>query len=958
MISLFQIAPNDQSIYYLSKVFGVVGSLLPSGSPTLLLGIMFKTLNTVVLTIGAFIVVYVTIVGLIKTAQEGEFLGKQWNSVWVPLRTVFGIAALFPMSSGYCAIQVIFMWVIVQGIGAADTLWQTAIKASAVLGSPTQSMTVPTGTSVNFNMQKLFQALVCQAEAKESRGDIKNGQSMVTPSTTPFYCTSPNSQADSTLHTNFCGQSDELMLDPINNTGNLPSGIKSSVNGTLANSTYYLGPGGACGKVTFCSLPSSAPNPTDSTKYPKGTQDLAYIAALADYNQKNTYCKAQQQALSGLMSVLGAIAKQFADNDYSALQLYSKDSYDTTSTPPKLLIDSPGWLQDYCSTNNIQNCCLQGSLKDTTSAPCGIVGITMGENNSTGTDIKSTDAASSSSSSDNTKVVNKLYFPALRQYLGDQNLNFISSAIGQYTSAMLSAEVQDLANQINNKNISELDQWQKDAIQVGWIQAGSFLFQIANQTGKGVQSINDYFSTTYFNVDATSPAGEMTTVSYRNNFSAANNLISIIYDYIQNTGQYSPEGGSQAATQDNAGSGSTGVPGLSNISSVITKGAGTIVSDFIQNLSGQSGYSSAGVNANGVYGAVYNPIMATAVGVGAGVAAGGIVAGTAAGGLIGAAAGGAVEGGIAGIVQGTGGYSKYTGTTNPLVSMTKFGRQLIETATTLFWTVLAVAAVITLLSTFNITFFASGMTSNVLGEVVKLFFGILGPLLSLLLGAIFSFGAVLSVYVPLIPYMIFIAGGMGWILATVEAMVAAPIVALGILSPGGQHDILGRSEPAAMLLLNLFLRPSLMVFGLMAGILVSIAIMSMVNAGFLNAMYSINSDPGLFESAFFIAIYCTIVITVISKSFSLIYVIPERVLTWIGGPAVQYGEQEMLQSAKQAVESAAGGISKAGGEAGQAGLAGIEKTRTAKALKDWHDKQPKSEPGASTEPPATPGKKK
>src|SRR3990167_9445363 len=93
----------------------------PEGTTTMtILGRMFSVFNTIVMTVGAFVVVYVTVVGVMMTAHEGEFMGKKWNNIWIPIRTVLGIGALVPTASGYSGLQIIMMWVIIQGIGAAD----------------------------------------------------------------------------------------------------------------------------------------------------------------------------------------------------------------------------------------------------------------------------------------------------------------------------------------------------------------------------------------------------------------------------------------------------------------------------------------------------------------------------------------------------------------------------------------------------------------------------------------------------------------------------------------------------------------------------------------------------------------------------------------------------------------------------------------------------------------------
>jgi conjugal transfer/type IV secretion protein DotA/TraY len=104
MIEFFAqaIAPNDQSVKYLYQLFGDMSGLISSipasgGSPVSMniLAELFRTFNLIALGIGTLIVVYATVVGVLKTAVEGEFLGRQWNSLWIPLRMVLGIPRSF-----------------------------------------------------------------------------------------------------------------------------------------------------------------------------------------------------------------------------------------------------------------------------------------------------------------------------------------------------------------------------------------------------------------------------------------------------------------------------------------------------------------------------------------------------------------------------------------------------------------------------------------------------------------------------------------------------------------------------------------------------------------------------------------------------------------------------------------------------------------------------------------------
>ncbi|MCL5975533.1 MAG: DotA/TraY family protein, partial [Gammaproteobacteria bacterium] len=283
MINLFEFAPNDQSLYYLTRIFGYVGTVFPvvSDSPPLLLSVMFKTFNSIILTVGVVIVIYVTVVGVMKTAGEGEFLGKQWNSLWVPIRIVLGIASLVPAPSGYSAIQIVMMWVIVQGIGAADTIWNTTLSYLYVAGSPFASPSMADAGTQDA-MTKLFQGLVCSATARK---------------------TYPNPSGNTSNGAYFCALNDTgFCQNPI------PYDLKN--NSRCANSvcTFEMGPtvatrNGACGTLTYC--------------------DQAAVCQTDPTSLKCVACKAQTDALQSIVGVMGAVAERFADVDYQYRQFYA-----------------------------------------------------------------------------------------------------------------------------------------------------------------------------------------------------------------------------------------------------------------------------------------------------------------------------------------------------------------------------------------------------------------------------------------------------------------------------------------------------------------------------------------------------------------------------------------------------------------------------------------------------------
>lgn len=206
---------------------------------------------------------------------------------------------------------------------------------------------------------------------------------------------------------------------------------------------------------------------------------------------------------------------------------------------------------------------------------------------------------------------------------------------------------------------------------------------------------------------------------------------------------------------------------------------------------------------------------------------------------------------------------------------------------------------------FGITALASICpAANPVGTAVQALLSWFMPLLTALLLLMLTVGAMLAFYVPLIPYILFLFGGIGWLIGVIESIAAAPLVALGIAYPE-EHEILGKAQPAIMLLANIFIRPSLMVIGFIAGISLSYVGVWLLNAGFGKASIVpilSTAQPGtlFFLPMAILSIYTALIVQIINQSFGLIHVIPDEVLRWVGGGGRQFGEAAGEQGVKQA----------------------------------------------------------
>ena len=158
----------------------------------------------------------------------------------------------------------------------------------------------------------------------------------------------------------------------------------------------------------------------------------------------------------------------------------------------------------------------------------------------------------------------------------------------------------------------------------------------------------------------------------------------------------------------------------------------------------------------------------------------------------------------------------------------------------------------------------------------------------------FIIGATLAYYIPMVPYILFLFGGIGWLIGVIESMAAAPLVAVGIMYPEGGHEIMGKAEPAVMILTNIFIRPSLMIIGFIGGISLSYVGVWLLNAGFARASVAMTAGvqgwAWVFMPIAMMSIYTALVIQIINQSFALIHILPDEVLRWVGGGGKQLGE--------------------------------------------------------------------
>ncbi|MFI4957373.1 MAG: DotA/TraY family protein [Gammaproteobacteria bacterium] len=238
---------------------------------------------------------------------------------------------------------------------------------------------------------------------------------------------------------------------------------------------------------------------------------------------------------------------------------------------------------------------------------------------------------------------------------------------------------------------------------------------------------------------------------------------------------------------------------------------------------------------------------------------------------------------------------------NPIMNAAKYGKMLTGVAVV----IMTVSGAVMIQTTASLANWA-GQAPFALA-IRGVISSMLSPLIIALGGFMYAQGAVLGVFIPLIPYVTFLTGVIGYMLQVVESIAAAPLVCMGLIFPETKDEIWGRAAPAYMLMLNLWLRPSLMIIGFAAAMILMWIMTEILNIGFLALMGAAFQVENMFGFMSIVTVYVTIFTYIVTEVYSLINVVPNRVLAWIGDQSMGVkGAKEALGAAKQGTEAGAG----------------------------------------------------
>jgi defect-in-organelle-trafficking protein DotA len=902
---------SDVSMMFLNNLFGVVDGVL-AGSGSQLFGTMMKVFNSAVLALGSIVSTYVLLLGTMHTAHEGEFLGKKWSSILIPVRTTLGLALLVPKASGYCLIQVFFIWVVVQGIGAADKIWDSALAylnqgGKIIMEQPSSGNIVGSGNKTQDQTYiagiKILAAQVCMKGIEQILRNIqirsRNSPMLQQLGDTP----------DDKLIKNFLSAAIPDFIGSVNAVNfasqnpNMSPLVLPMPNFSSGTSSGFTVLNGICGSITWNTVrmnfqPGGQGNISGDTNFNLSKSDVQSISqsravavqTLYNFLSNVAVAMINNNPVFGNAPTQNATAAFYANLQYG---LPTQNGYASTCKDPDAY-KPQSKDTTFCST--------WGPAPDGTNISILFTG------------------------------------------------NEFTNAIKAYYAVM--APVFNLQRAMQNSNqAQQLRGFIRQNHQRGWVFAGAYFFNLIALTGSTKSNSSDLVDPNS-GLDATlgpfDPQSKQLTQAIQQNCGTVGNNGSLCWyfskfkepiSFLKNLSTMI-QGGSELVNgcvevlTINTQSKSVPNTGYIDNPDVLNKMA---CASTVYGFAGNSYYfnmsiDSAGPDLNTInfnfprlrvepffipplrkscWGWFCVPAILTNWLMNAFIFVANILQipmSMILEGVLNVILKNPMEQMVWPMIRD--GVSIITkNLNNPIVELANMGAYFIQKTIDVYLGLLGVAFI--------------GSFLVALGLAINIIIALVLPFLTAWLAFFTTIGFTTCYYVPMLPYIIFIFGVLSWLFSIIEAVIAAPLVALIVTTPEGE-GVIGKGEQGLMILLNIFLRPSLMIIGYVTAIAMTYVSVWILNSSFgISAKFlmSQGNDPTAIQAglnwvekkytwpivlgnAMFLSLYVSTYLTLVQKVFSLIYNVPDKVLRWIGGHGEGTGQEvnQWVEMTKQKID--------------------------------------------------------
>ena len=171
---------------------------------------------------------------------------------------------------------------------------------------------------------------------------------------------------------------------------------------------------------------------------------------------------------------------------------------------------------------------------------------------------------------------------------------------------------------------------------------------------------------------------------------------------------------------------------------------------------------------------------------------------------------------------------------------------------------------------------------KVLSVLKKALAGIMSTLVGML-PYLIILGLLLSIYIPMVPFMTWMGGLIQYFVVVAMGLVGMPIAAFSHLDAQGEG--LGRrTEAGYMFILNVLFRPALMCMGFMFASVFLVALGTLEAKLFMTAMANAqgNSITGLLSIPGYLAVFFVMQLALVQGMFNMIFLFPDQILGLVG----------------------------------------------------------------------------
>lgn len=172
-----------------------------------------------------------------------------------------------------------------------------------------------------------------------------------------------------------------------------------------------------------------------------------------------------------------------------------------------------------------------------------------------------------------------------------------------------------------------------------------------------------------------------------------------------------------------------------------------------------------------------------------------------------------------------------------------------------------------------------GLLMRLAGGAAQAMISLLPLIATIMIGA----GAMMAIYIPMLPFITWMGALVQYCVVVVEGLIAAPIAALAHMESEGE-GMGQRTERGYIFMLNVLLRPGLMLFGFFLASALMILLGTYQAKLFVYAMANAqgNSLTGLISIVAYLLIFLVLNWTLVQGLFNMIYLVPDQVLGYIG----------------------------------------------------------------------------